>query len=108
MSFQPRSFDRADNGFRPDSKDSSSGARSFRAAGSNDGPGRPATTIDQGRASRALVAARRYRNQQENKPEGGAMGPNRRSIMAPGELNAIRARQRDDYRARYRLNLAPD
>lgn len=84
-----------------------SNARPFRSAGSGGQRGRPITTIDAGPRSRALVAARRYRNQQENRPEGGGPGPFRTSIMGRGELNSIRASQVRDDQLRDAINLAP-
>jgi hypothetical protein len=84
-----------------------SNARPFRSAGSGGLRGRPSTNIDQGPRSRALVAARRYRNQQENRPEGGALGPVRTSIMGRGELTALRAAQVRDNKRRDAINLAP-
>ena len=82
-------------------------ARPFTSAGSGGQRGRPVTTIDQGARSRALVAAKRYRNQQLNRPEGGGPGPNRTSIMARGELNSIRAAQARSEAERDAINLAP-
>lgn len=82
-------------------------ARPFRSAGSGGQRGRPVTTIDPGARSRALVAARRYRNQQENRPEGGRRGPQRTSVMDRGELIARRAAEARDDRRRDAINLAP-
>ena len=106
MSFSPRPFSEASSSRRPQATGGGE-ARAFRSAGSGGQRGRPTATIEPGARSRALVAARRYRNQQESKPQGGALGPQPRSVMAWGDLNAIRAEQGRDDQRRDAVNLAP-
>jgi hypothetical protein len=106
VSLNPRPFSQASSSRRFQASGGGE-ARAFSSAGSGGQRGRPVTTIQQGGRSRALVAARRYRNQQENKPQGGALGPQPRSVMARGELNALRAEQRRDDQRRDAVNLAP-